>query len=143
MSAPGLSSADRAIVYARACGYCEYCRVHEDSVFFPHEADHVIAEQHGGAAGLANLALACFHCNRFKGPNIASVDPVTKQIVPLFHPRQDRWTDHFRLDDSRIIPVTAVARATVFLLRVNDPDRVRARGSWRRKREAAEDNPTV
>lgn len=128
MSTP-LSPADRAKVHARAQGYCEYCHVHENHVFFPHEPDHIIAEQHGGTADLANLALACFHCNRFKGPNLASIDPVTRQIIRLFHPRQDQWADHFRLEGSRIIPTTPVARATVFLLRVNDPDRIRARGN--------------
>ena len=59
----------------------------------PHEPDHVIAEQHGGATTLENLALACAITT--KGPNVASVDPLTGVVMRLFHPRQDRWEHHF------------------------------------------------
>jgi 5-methylcytosine-specific restriction endonuclease McrA len=58
----------RAAVVHRAKARCEYCLVPDGAVMWPHEPDHVIAEQHGGQAELANLALACFHCNRRKGP---------------------------------------------------------------------------
>ncbi len=40
-----------------------------------HEIDHVIAEQHHGPTTLENLALACFHYNNHKGPNVAGIDP--------------------------------------------------------------------
>ena len=68
MSAQRIPAALRAEIGRRAAGGCEYCRVHEDDVAAPHEPDHVIAEQHGGPAIAANLALACYHCNRFN-PN--------------------------------------------------------------------------
>jgi 5-methylcytosine-specific restriction endonuclease McrA len=42
----------------------------EMGVFFAHEPDQVIAAQHGGQTELANLAFACFQCNRLKGPPI-------------------------------------------------------------------------
>jgi 5-methylcytosine-specific restriction endonuclease McrA len=42
-----------------------------------HHIDHIIAEQHGGATIADNLALACLHCHRPKGPNIASIDVET------------------------------------------------------------------
>jgi hypothetical protein len=48
--------------------------------------DHVVARQHGGRTDLSNLALACMHCNRHKGPNIAGSDPRTGEIVRLFDP---------------------------------------------------------
>ena len=54
----------------------------------PFQIDHVIAENHSGATAEQNLALACPHC-RFKGPNIAGVDPETGETVRLFHPRRD------------------------------------------------------
>jgi hypothetical protein len=117
----------RAFVRERARGYCEYCRVHEDAVLFPHEADHIIAEQHGGPTTPSNLALACSHCNRFKGPNIASVDPTTSSVVSLFHPRNDFWLDHFRLEGARIIGLTPTGRATVALLKLNASERLRVR----------------
>jgi hypothetical protein len=64
----------RAAVKARAAMRCEYCRMPEIASLFAHEVDHVIAEQHHGETTLENLASACFHCNRQKGPNIASID---------------------------------------------------------------------
>ena len=121
----------RAQVHQRAGGRCEYCRVHESDVLFPHEPDHIIAEQHGGATTTDNLALACFHCNRQKGPNIASVDPETGQIEPLFNPRTDRWETHFRFEGTRIVPLTAAGRATVLLLKLNSSERIRVRTSLR------------
>jgi hypothetical protein len=33
-----------------------------------------------GRGEAANLALSCFYCNSFKGPNIAGVDPNQKGI---------------------------------------------------------------
>ena len=119
----------RLAVGERAHGCCEYCRVHEDDVLLPHEPDHVIAEQHGGQSTFENLALACFHCNRNKGPNIASVDPQTGRIVPLFNPRLHSWIEHFQLDGAHIIPESENGRATVSLLKFNTPARIRVRES--------------
>jgi hypothetical protein len=116
-------------VWARAAGACEYCRIREDEVMSPHEPDHVIAEQHGGATTLENLALACVHCNRFKGPNVASVDPLTGVVVRLFHPRQDRWAHHFAFAGPRIEPATPGGRATAALLRLNAEAQLRLRAA--------------
>lgn len=117
----------RAAVHERAAGRCEYCLVSDEDVLIPHEPDHVVAGQHGGATSLENLALACFHCNRLKGPNLASVDPETRELAALFHPRTQRWADHFRLTGLLVIGLTPTGRATVFLLRLNAPERVRLR----------------
>jgi hypothetical protein len=61
------------------------------------------------------------------GPNIASVDPGTGRLVPLFNPRTDRWSDHFRAEGGRIVALTPAACATAALLRFADPDREAAR----------------
>jgi hypothetical protein len=84
-----------------------------------HEIDHVIAEKHGGETHFDNLALCCTLCNRRKGSGLASVDPQTREIVLLFHPRKDQWEDHFRFDYPRIEPLTAIGRATARLLGFN------------------------
>src|SRR5437667_4729271 len=60
-----------------------------------HEPDHIIATQHRGPTSSENLALACFDCNRRKGPNLSSVDPETTRIVQLFNPRRDNWRNTF------------------------------------------------
>jgi len=89
--------------------------------------DHVIAEKHGGATELDNLALACWRCNRHKGTDLTSIDPETGAITPLFNPRTQQWHDHFRLHGAVIEPLTPEGRATVALLQLNRPDRVEER----------------
>jgi HNH endonuclease len=114
--------------WQRAGGRCEYCLLHEDDTLIPHQPDHIVAVQHGGQTSAENLALACADCNLRKGANVASVDPTTGQRAYLFHPRQDRWLEHFRVDvRGRIHGLTPTGRATVFLLRLNTPDKVRLR----------------
>jgi 5-methylcytosine-specific restriction endonuclease McrA len=114
----------RRQVQERAQGRCEYCLIHEADMYYPHEADHVIAEKHGGLTSLENLAWACFYCNRFKGSDLASVDPTSNKVVFLFHPREQRWHRHFRLNDGLIEGITSSGRATVALLHLNAPERV-------------------
>jgi hypothetical protein len=96
---------------------------------FPHEPDHIIAVKHRGETVADNLALACFDCNRFKGTDLASVDPLSGQMVPLFNPRSQAWSDHFATEGGRIAPLTPVGRATEQLLRLNLPDRVEVRAT--------------
>ena len=67
------------------------------------QIDHILTRQHGGETNLENLALACVHCNQRKGPNIAGRDPVTGEVVRLFHPRQDLWRDHFEWDGPDLV----------------------------------------
>lgn len=124
MSATRISLALRREVVERAFNRCEYCGVPEDTRLARHEPDHIIGEQHGGATSLDNLAFACFRCNRFKGPNIATRDPHDGVLVPFDHPRQDHWADHFHLDGALIRPLTPVGRGTAALLRLNDEQRV-------------------
>jgi len=119
-----VSASLRLAVWQRAKGRCEYCLIHEADALLPHEPDHIIAAQHGGATTGENLALACYECNRLKGPNIASVDPESGQVVRLFHPRRDIWLEHFRLVGARLVPLTPQARATAALLRLNSPLRL-------------------
>ena len=73
------------------------------------------------------LALACHRCNLHKGPNLTGIDRSTGQVSSLFHPRRDRWPDHFALEGVRIIGITAVGRATVQVLSMNDARRLELR----------------
>jgi HNH endonuclease len=95
--------------------------------FALHWVDHIIAEKHGGQTATDNLALCCIICNQHKGTDLTSIDPQTGQITPLFHPRRDRWSDHFRLVGATIEPCTAIGRVTVRLLQLNRPDRLKER----------------
>ncbi|MEW6580955.1 MAG: HNH endonuclease signature motif containing protein [Chloroflexota bacterium] len=119
----------RRAVLARANRCCEYCLLSQDDAFLAHEVDHVIAEKHRGVTTLDNLCLSCFDCNRHKGSDIASVDPETGALTPLFDPRRDRWTDHFRLEGPRIVPRTAIGRVTEYLLRLNSDEQIMKRAA--------------
>ncbi len=127
MSPARISSALRREVRERANGCCEYCLLPEEQAFFPHEPDHVIATKHGGQSTLDNLALACFDCNRFKGSDIASLDPASGELTPLFNPRLQEWSEHFSLEAGRINPRTANGRVTELVLKVNLSSRVEVR----------------
>lgn len=109
----------RRLVRERARGKCEYCWLHEEDALFPHVPDHIIAKRHYGKTTEDNLAWSCYLCNHLKGSDIASVDLETGQIVPLFHPRKNRWKDHFRLEGGNIVPLTAIGRVTEHFLQLN------------------------
>lgn len=115
------------LVAERANYRCEYCLASENEVFLPHQADHIIARQHGGETAAENLAFACVHCNRHKGANIASIGPVSAQLTPLFNPRIQVWIEHFTVEGAYIRPLTSIGRVTVRLLKLNHPDRIRVR----------------
>ena len=118
----------RQAVIARAQSRCEYCRK-PPIAFYPHEVDHVIAVKHGGATTLDNLAYACFECNRHKGSDLTSFDPQTGALTRLFNPRTQHWSEHFRLERAQIVSFTPEGRTTVFLLHLNDPERILERAA--------------
>lgn len=117
----------RQYIAKRANYHCEYCRLPEAVSLYKHEPDHIISLQHGGETESGNLALACIRCNRYKGPNIASIDPLTGKLTPFFDPRTQDWSKHFVLDGAIIRPLTAEARVTVKIMRFNDDDRIAER----------------
>jgi hypothetical protein len=127
MSRAYISSELRQFVGERAAHKCEYCLINQQETFIPHQPDHIIAEQHGGQTNADILALAGVDCNRFKGPNIASIDPIFHQLTPLFNPRLHQCADHFALDDAYIRPISPMGRVTTALLRLNDGRRLQIR----------------
>ena len=126
--ASDISEQVRSDVARRAGHRCEYCLIHEDDAGFPHQIDHVLSGKHGGSSDFENLAYACVPCNRHKGSDIASISPTTGEAVRLFHPRRDRWRDHFRLEGDFIQALTDVGIVTIRLLHLNAVERVAERG---------------
>jgi hypothetical protein len=123
-----MDNALRSLVRRRAGNACEYCRLPQAaSPIARFHVEHIVARQHDGATDESNLALACSFCNLHKGPNIAGLDPQGGQIVPLFHPRQDHWRDHFAWEGVTIVGRTAVGRATVHVLAMNDREHLKVR----------------
>ena len=86
-----------------------------------------MAEKDGGITEEQNLALACSLCNRYKGTNPGSLDPVNGRLVPFFYPRNDRWSAHFRRVEGMLLPRSPKGRVTTRVLRLNTPERVAER----------------
>jgi len=124
----------RALVRRRAADACEYCRIPQSATpIIPFHVEHVTALQHGGTDDIDQLALACDRCNAYKGPNLASVDPDSGSIVLLYHPRLDKWDDHFAFRGGEVVGMTPTGRATVRLLNMNAPRRVELREEYLRE----------
>lgn len=102
--------------------------VQERAELLTFHVEHVQARQHLDDDSPDNLALACPDCNRHKGPNLTSIEPFTREVVLLFHPRKDRWSDHFLFDDDAVIVgLTPTGMVTVRLLDMNSAARVNIR----------------
>ena len=129
MPRPHIPTQVREKVFLGAGGRCEYCLIHQDDRPETHPIDHILAIQHGGQTKPDNLALSCVFCNRNKGPNLAAIDPLSNEIVPLFNPRIQDWSEHFELLGAEISGRTSVGRATVELLRMNEAERINYRQS--------------
>lgn len=122
-----MDAATRDLVRRRAAERCEYCRLRQDDSELVHHVEHIVAKQHGGSDDPNNLALACHRCNLHKGPNLTGVDPQTALVAPLFHPRQDHWSEHFVFRGARIEGVSSTGRATIQVLAMNDARRLEVR----------------
>ncbi len=117
----------RQQVWARAKGYCEYCRLPQEHDPRPFHLDHIRPQKHDGPTVMENLALSCAACSLFKGPNPAGYDPETNTLQPLFNPRTEVWGDHFAWEGGTMKGLTPIGRATINVLRINEPLRVRHR----------------
>lgn len=118
----------RTHVRQRAGQRCEYCGIDQGQIPFAlFHVDHIVPKQHGGSDDAANLALACYHCNLHKGPNLAGLDPETGELTPLFNPRELYWYEHFEQQGVHIVGRSAIGRATVVVLAMNAPDRLELR----------------
>lgn len=117
----------------RAAGRCEYCRAPEQVFNFTFEVEHIVPRSAGGGHHLDNLALACESCNLYKSDAEAGWDEVDGRPHPLFHPRTQRWEEHFQFnpETAELQGLTGVGRATVARLRMNSDFQLRARRHWR------------
>lgn len=123
-----MDAPSRLAVRQRAGNRCEYCQKRqEESPLITLQIEHIIPRKHGGSDDLDNLALACADCNLRKSSDLAGLDPFTNKLTPLFHPRTDRWEDHFAWDALRIVGLTPVGRTTVRVLDLNASSRLRVR----------------
>jgi len=128
MSAPPETLRDAVV--RRAGQRCEYCQLSAQLQVGGFELDHVRPRSRGGQTDMANMALACPHCNARKWAHIDGEDPVSGQQVALFNPRTQRWEEHFQWSVQHpfeIVGLSAHGRATVARLQMNHPDLVSIR----------------
>lgn len=113
----------RDLVRQKANFLCEYCHTAEHWQLTRFTIDHILPISLGGTDNQENLALACFHCNRRKSNKISVLQTGDAEEVQLFNPRTMLWSDHFiwSRDAVTIVPLTAIGKATIRLLRLNDP----------------------
>jgi 5-methylcytosine-specific restriction endonuclease McrA len=108
---------------------CGYCRM--PAVYLPQglQKEHIIPRSFEGPDAVRNICPACPNCNSHKTNKILGIDPESGEEVPLFKPRQQKWTEHFEWDKTgtKIVGRTKVGRATVAVLKMNLPDIV----AWR------------
>lgn len=111
----------RRVVVQRAQKCCEYCLSQEQFSTQAFSIDHIVPVEKGGGTTLDNLALSCQGCNNHKYTKTEGYDLVTHQIVPLYHPRQQHWDEHFiwNEDCTLIIGLTPTGRVTVETLHLN------------------------
>jgi hypothetical protein len=108
-------------VWDRDGGRCRYCRLRQVGQGAVFHIDHITPRSKGGATVAENLAPQCPHCSLRKADKIQAVDPETGATVPLFHPIQQEWSDHFvQRPDGTCVGQTPSGRATVAALQMND-----------------------
>ncbi len=111
---------------------CAYCQTTEINSGQPMTVDHVTPESKGGETEFDNLCFACRHCNEFKGATVEMKDPLTGKVTSLFHPRRQRWSEHFswNMTSIRLVGLTAVGRVTIIALNMNNETIMDARQQW-------------
>lgn len=117
----------KTLVENRAGGICEYCLINIADTYFGGEFEHIISIKHDGKTKAENLALACQPCNRNKGSDLGSIAEKSGELTRFFNPRTDKWSEHFRLNESIIEPLTEIGEVTIRILGFNDFERVQER----------------
>jgi hypothetical protein len=132
MSPTDLSTSVEQRVREAAGDRCGYCLSPQKYVMGKLEIEHIIPRARDGSDEESNLWLSCSLCNRYKGPQIMSIDPLGGTTVPLFNPRTQIWSEHFHWnpDGTLIIGLTPVGRATVAALQLNNEIAVEVRRNW-------------
>jgi hypothetical protein len=115
MSAASLANA----VKERAAQRCEYCQMHQSLQGATFHIEHIVPESRGGLTDLDNLAFCCPSCNLHKSDRVDAIDSETNQFVPLFNPRKNTWSEHFRWNGYKLTGTTAIGRATIEALKLN------------------------
>ena len=117
-----ISDVAKLAIRERANDLCKSCHSPERLSANRFTINHIIPKSLGGSDEMDNLALACRRCNERRYNFVASVDPETQEIDPIFNPRHQKWEEHFIwLDNGVVIQgITPIGRATCIRLDLND-----------------------
>jgi hypothetical protein len=121
MSEGYITGEQKRAVADRAKGGCEYCWSQALFSPDPFSVEHIVPRSRGGTSELSNLALSCQGCNNRKYTSIEALDRVTGELVPLYHPRLQPWSDHFTWNQNYLLllGLSPTGRATVEKLQLN------------------------
>lgn len=124
-----ISKALRDEVEKLSNGCCEYCKLLQKYSAGVFANEHIVPLVEGGKNELDNLAKACIRCNGAKYVATTALDPISNQIVSLFHPRKDSWHEHFKWSNDflQIEGLTPTGRATIIRLNMNQERTVNIR----------------
>lgn len=119
----------RKRIKERAAYLCEYCLSPERFCAAYYDGDHVIPYSMGGKEEFDNSANACGGCNNNKSNAMHAIDPLSGQIVPLYNPRTDIWSEHFCWNDTYILirGISPIGRAPITKLKLNREEVVNLR----------------
>jgi hypothetical protein len=111
---------------------CAYCQTTVENSGQRLTVASIRPQSQGGMTTFDNLCLACQQCNEFKGSTTTGNDPLTGEMVALFHPRTQQWHEHFAWNASgtRIVGLTATGRSTIIALKMNNEIIVKTRRRW-------------
>jgi hypothetical protein len=111
----------RQFIFDRDKGRCRYDRLEQFGQAAVFHVNHIIPRSRGGPTEESNLVLQCPHCSLHKSDRLDGLDLVTGERLAVFHPLQQRWEDHFTLQDTgECTARTAIGRVTVEVLHMND-----------------------
>ena len=129
---PTISTTIRKQIAKAANHCCEYCQTAQKISGAQMNLEHIIPISGGGSSNPDNLCLSCAWCNSYKWAKTEGLDPQTEHLAQLFNPRQQTWTNHFEWnqDSTQIVGKTAIGRATIVTLKMNNPFIVPARRHW-------------
>jgi hypothetical protein len=121
MSEGYITGEHKRAVADRAKGCCEYCWSQALFSPDPFSVEHIVPRSRGGTSELSNLALSCQGCNNRKYTSIEALDRVTGEVMSLYHPRLQPWSDHFTWNQNYllILGLSPTGRATIEKLQLN------------------------
>ena len=110
-----LSAEVKQAVRKSARNRCEYCQSQESFSPSAFSIEHIVPRSESGSDEVENLALSCQECNNRKFTAITAHDPLSGNTVPLYHPRQNHWSDHFAWNEdfTLLLGLTPTGRATI------------------------------